>query len=70
VCFKGYGPCFTGESYVEELSAYSEPYNGLNCCISYANKSGYNISEKGIVNMLSGEVDGFFTISELEVWEV
>jgi hypothetical protein len=36
------GPWFTGDG-GGDLSAYSEPFNGDNKCVSYANKPGYKI---------------------------
>jgi hypothetical protein len=37
------GPFFTGDGGLSELSAYLEPFNGDNKCLSRANKSGYKI---------------------------
>ncbi len=62
-----------------ELSAWYEPFNKENACISYSNSSGYSIprNSEGI-NMLTnqkcnGQFEGRacdFTISEIEVWGV
>jgi hypothetical protein len=52
----------------DELSAW-EPFNGDGKCYSGANKPGYKIVIEGGKNMLTNKEDGYFTISELEVWE-
>ncbi len=72
---KDIGPYFG----TEELSAYYEPFNQENACISWTNFSCYTIprNSKGI-NMLTnqkcyGEFEKrlcYFTISEIEVWGV
>ncbi len=75
-CSKNYGPCFRGDG-SSELVAWGEPFNGKENCRSYANEKGYNIPletiEKGWfsdtkINKLTNQADGYFTISELEVW--
>ncbi len=49
----------------------NEPFNGYGNCSSHANKPGYFIPLDGAgKNMLTNKLDGSFTISELEVWEV
>ena len=69
-CSSTYGPCFRGGGN-NELSAWIEPFNGVNRCISYANFSGYAIPVDGAgTNMLTNKKDGAFTITELEVWQV
>jgi hypothetical protein len=65
----GCGPKF-GANNSEELSAIYEPYNGDGKCRSWANRDGYKIVIEGGKNMLTNKEDGWFTISELEVWEV
>ena len=67
-CRSDLGPCFTGDG-AAELTAF-EPFNGENKCASRANEPGYNIPLEGGKNMLTNEEDGYFTISELEVWGV
>jgi hypothetical protein len=57
----GYGP---------ELGAYYEPFNGHNKCISYANRTGYRIPKEGGNNRLTNKKDEYFTITELEVWQI
>jgi hypothetical protein len=47
-----------------------EPFNGDGKCRSWANLSGYKIEYEGGKNMLTNKEDGYFTITELEVWEV
>lgn len=47
-----------------------EPFNGENECESRGNKAGYNIDIEDGKNMLTNKVDGCFTITEIEVWEV
>ena len=65
-CGKYYGPIF---GYFTELSAFYEPFNGN--CRSYANRPGYRIPVDGAgTNMLTNNKDGWFTITELEVWQV
>jgi hypothetical protein len=67
-CRSGYGPWF-GSYYCFELWA-DEPFNGDEKCGSRANKPGYEIVIEVGKNMLSNKEDGYFTISEIEVWEV
>jgi hypothetical protein len=63
------GPCFSGGG--SELSAYYEPFNGNEKCLTRGNKPAYRIPvDDGGINMLTNKKDGWFTISELEVWEV
>jgi hypothetical protein len=38
--------------------------------VSWASGSGYDIPKEGEKNMLTNKENGFFTITELEVWEV
>lgn len=74
-CEKSYGPFFGGS----ELLA-TEPFNGNNKCMSYANNMVYRITMDGESNSsltsLKCKNKGLnsyqseFTISELEVWEV
>jgi hypothetical protein len=72
-CGKGRGPCFGGG----ELAAF-EPFNGDSKCESWANNPGYNIgkdseSRSMLTNLKCVEYRlswAWFTISELEVWEV
>jgi hypothetical protein len=63
------GPGFCGDN-DWELCAWDEPFNGDNNCFSWANKNGYLIPLKDGKNMLTDKSDGYFTITELEVWEV
>ena len=54
-----------------ELNASAEPFNGNENCISEANNTAYAIpADADGLNMLTNKKDGWFTISELEVWEV
>ena len=76
-CGKYYGPCF-GDN---ELLA-SEPFNGNDKCCSRVNMIGYNIDgykmqymSPSMTNQLinrNSDLQGraFFTIIDLEVWEV
>ena len=58
-----------GEKYFE-LGVYS-PFNEKNNCYSHANKAGYMISvDQNGNNMLTNKKDVWFTITEIEVWEV
>jgi hypothetical protein len=67
-CHSNYGPCFSGA--YGELSA-REPFNGDNNCYSRAKYPGYDIPVDGAgTNMLTNKKDGYFTITELEVWQV
>ncbi len=64
------GPCFHGGD-VSELSALDEPFNGDRNCYSSANSPGYRIPVDGAgTNMLTNNKDNWFTISELEVWQI
>jgi hypothetical protein len=66
ICHRNLGPCFGhGNS---ELGACDEPFNGKDNCRSYANSKGYNIPLVDGKNQLTNQKDGYFTISELEVW--
>ena len=67
-CRKDWGPWF-GNERGGELCA-CEPFNGDGNCESYANKPGYKIVIEGGKNMLTNKEDGYFTITELEVWQV
>jgi hypothetical protein len=68
-CGKDLGPYFGNR----ELTA-DEPFNGNNNCCSWVNYPGYKIEEDSQdINMLTNLKCGgfsYFTISELEVWEV
>ena len=68
-CAVNYGPCFNGGIYAE-LAARSEPFNGKENCLSWANQPGYNIPLVDGKNQLTNQGDEKFTISELEVWLV
>ncbi len=54
-----------------ELAA-SAPFNGENRCESRANNPGYKIGMEtdGVTNKLTRKKDGYFTITELEVWSL
>jgi hypothetical protein len=73
-CKKDYGPYFGSG----ELSAFYEPFNKEDACISYTNDSGYRIpSNSEGINKLTNRWCRFsnnplceFTISEIEVWGV
>ncbi len=69
MCHPNSGPNF-GTRTSAELSAHNEPFNGDRKCYSVANKPGYGIPIEGGKNMLTNKEDGWFTISELEVWEI
>jgi hypothetical protein len=66
-CWTQYGPCFSG-GYYPELSAFREPFNGKEHCSSRANDIGYKIPLVDGKNHLTNQKDGYFKISELEVW--
>jgi hypothetical protein len=69
-CYRVTGPWFSDGCYFE-LCAVNEPFNGENNCCSGAEWTGYNIPhDKDHKNMLTNKVDVYFTITELEVWEV
>ena len=54
-----------------ELGAWKEPFNAKKSCWSNANHASYQIPiDKDGKNMLTNLEDGFFTITEMEVWEV
>jgi hypothetical protein len=70
-CGSNYGPCFDGGGFGSELSACNEPFNGENKCLSIAKKPGYDIPvDSAGANMLTYKKSDWFTITELEVWEV
>jgi hypothetical protein len=70
-CRRDVGPCFSGGGNGSDLSAYNEPFNGDNKCLSNAKEPGYAIPVDGAgTNMLTNKKNGWFTITELEVWEV
>jgi hypothetical protein len=68
-CGDKYGPCFSGDRRVVELGAW-ELFKGKEHCLSWPNKDGYEIPLVDGKNQLTNQVDGPFTISELEVWLV
>jgi hypothetical protein len=69
-CWDKYGPCFEGIG-GSDLSGYYEPFNGDGKCVSHVNKSGYAIPVDGAgINLLTNKKTGWFTITELEVWEI
>ncbi len=55
-----------------ELAAVNAPFNGKKSCCSWANCSGYKIGMEtdGVTNKLTRKEDGYFTITELEVWSL
>ena len=69
-CASNIGPCFHGGN-GSELSACNEPFNGDNKCLSNEKGPGYDIPVDGAgTNMLTNKIGGYFTITELEVWQV
>jgi hypothetical protein len=66
-CGSAYGPCFSGVG-DSELGAIYEPFNGKDKCGSWANNISYKIPLVDGINQLTNQADGWFTISELEVW--
>ncbi len=64
------GPSFIGADIWFELAAWNQPFNEKKHCLSWANKSGYQIPVEGGKNMLTNLKGIEFKISELEVWEV
>jgi hypothetical protein len=69
-CRSNCGPAFGNFGNYGELCAYHEPFNGDGKCYSGANHPGYKIVIEGGNNMLTNNKDGYFTITELEVWQV
>jgi hypothetical protein len=67
-CSSFCGPVFGSEDGGELYAC--EPFNGDRKCESWANRDGYKIVIEGGKNMLTNKKDRYFTISELEVWEV
>jgi hypothetical protein len=65
-CYSRVGPYY-GKG---ELFTCSDPFNGDEKCMSYANQPYYKIKKEGGKNMLTNEWDGYFTITELEVWSI
>ena len=68
-CYSNWGPSFHGGGNVE-LAAYWKPFNDKDNCRSSANQPGFNIPLVDGKNQLTNQKDGYFTISELEVWLV
>ncbi len=64
-CRTDVGPCYGGV----ELGVYS-PFNGQGMCESCPGLSAYGIPEEGGKNALTNLKNGFFTITELEVWSI
>jgi hypothetical protein len=64
-CWSGCGPCYGNT----ELAA-DEPFNGDGNCKSRANSATFKIPLKDGKNTLTNKEDGWFTITELEVWQV
>ena len=53
------------------MSAFDEPFNDSSKCRSYANKAGFGIKiNEARINELTNRTDGYFTIEELEVYQV
>ena len=70
MCYKDCGPCFHGGN-ENELSADNEPFNGDFKCRSSKNDFGYFIPvDSNGRNMLTNKEDDWFTITEIEVWEI
>jgi hypothetical protein len=67
-CRDDFGPCFSGDSVYDDLAASNEPFNGKDRYVSWAKHPGYNIPLVDGKNQLTNQKDGWFTISELEVW--
>ena len=53
-----------------ELSAMNEPFNGDRKCFSGANNDDHKIPIEGGKNILTNQENGYFTITELEVWSI
>jgi hypothetical protein len=66
VCYSDCGPYYG----YGELRAWQEPFNGDENCVSYANRANFKIKEEGGKNMLTNEENGYFTITELEIWSI
>ncbi len=71
-CESNWGPTFdSGILNCTDLGALGEPFNGDGKCYSNANYPGYKIGvDASGVNMLTNKKDKYFTITELEVWQV
>jgi hypothetical protein len=64
------GPCFTSSNSNPELAAW-EPFNQDGKGRSFANNPGFCVGIDDVgVNKLTNRKDGYFTITEIEVWEV
>ncbi len=63
-----WGPHFRGDG-GSDLGAF-QPFNGNGRCYSWVNEPGYGITAEGGKNMLTNQYHGWFTLSELEVWEI
>jgi hypothetical protein len=69
-CWSYHGPIFTADGNYTELGA-GEPFNGDNRCCSYANHPGFGIGvDADGNNLLTKRKGEYFTITEIEVWEV
>jgi hypothetical protein len=62
------GPSFSVGNSVELYAG--GPFNGDGKCVSWANRDDYKIVIEGGKNMLTNKEDGYFTITEFEVWQV
>jgi hypothetical protein len=68
-CSERHGLCFHGGGNASDLTADSDPFNGT--CFSVGNQPGYQIPVNGAgINTLTNYKNGYFPISELEVWGV
>jgi hypothetical protein len=69
-CWSDCGPVFCTSGNYWELGA-SEPFNGDDKCYSRVNEPGFGIGgDADGNNLLTNKKDGYFTITELEVWRV
>jgi hypothetical protein len=70
-CSDKHALCFHGGGNASELTADSEPFNNNRGCFSSVNQPGYRIPvDKSGKNSFTNWKDGYFPISELEVWGV
>ena len=65
-CQSDYGPYYGGT----ELAAFGQRFNGYGYCRSDANEDTYKIPLKDGKNTLTNKAGNYFTITELEIWEV
>ena len=68
--YNGSGPLFGATNFDSELEVWINPFNYFGCMMSHTNGPCFQIPRVGRINMLTNMRKNFFSISEMEVWEV